>query len=214
MLAGLGRLQAFGAVLRVVALTRGNQVLLRAPGGVRRGDLATGVGSSCNISRQPGHNLFWHTGRKACKPLCRTRHPIGDGSVQQSLYAAGGALGFYRFGLAADERYSFQVNSQCPAPEIVCHHAPSTAAQSLHSYADSASDITKREGFLNAAAMKPLTRFTLVRSMAPHSEVQPYATSFNGCVAGGIPHVTRSTMPHRTQSLATKPSTPCRGVFP
>jgi len=29
-----------------------------------------------------------------------------DGSVQQGLSAAGGALGFYRLGLAADKRYS------------------------------------------------------------------------------------------------------------
>ena len=39
-----GRLQAFGAVLRVVAPTRGQHDLIHGPGGIWRGDLTTGVG--------------------------------------------------------------------------------------------------------------------------------------------------------------------------
>lgn len=39
-------------------------------------------------------------------PIAARHHP-GDGSVQQGLSAAGGALGFYQLGLAADKPYSF-----------------------------------------------------------------------------------------------------------
>ena len=44
MMAGLGRLQAFGAVLHVVALTRAKSDPELRSGGIWRGDLAAGAG--------------------------------------------------------------------------------------------------------------------------------------------------------------------------
>ena len=44
VLAGLGRLQAFGAIVRVVASTRAQHNMACRPGGIWRGDLATGAG--------------------------------------------------------------------------------------------------------------------------------------------------------------------------
>ena len=44
----------------------------------------------------------------------------GGGSIQQGLSAAGGALGFYQLGLAADKRYSVGVTTTgSPMPEAI-----------------------------------------------------------------------------------------------
>ena len=74
-----GRSQAFGAVLRVGAPTRGQHELIDGPGGVRRVQLtpcAVTLARSIDATTQSAHNLLWHTGRETCKPLCRTRQPF------------------------------------------------------------------------------------------------------------------------------------------
>ena len=55
-------------------------------------------------------NLSQRARSRKAFPLCPHQRPAWSrGSVQQGLSAAGGALGFYRLGLAADKRYSLGV---------------------------------------------------------------------------------------------------------
>ena len=84
-----GRWQAFGAVLRVGAPTRAQHELIHGPGVVWRVQLTTcavTLARSIDATNQSAHNLLWHTGCEACKPLCRTRPPFAVAVQSNKVY--------------------------------------------------------------------------------------------------------------------------------